>query len=191
MSGIVCFGEEFCDLDWEDQPLEKGEYEGTIFKTCNFQRADLSGYRFVDCEFIGCNLSLVQLHDTSLQNVHFKGCKMMGINFMQCNRFGLALSFDGCQLNSSSFFDLSLSETSFVDSELRDVSFGESNFSKSIFKNCDFQGADFLRVNLQKADFRSSYNYTIDPEINKVRGAQFSIWGTPGLLGKYGLKIEL
>jgi hypothetical protein len=42
---------------------------------------------------------------------------------------------------------------------------------------------------LEKADLRTSFNYLIDPEVNKMRKAKFSIDGLPGLLGKYELEI--
>jgi hypothetical protein len=43
---------------------------------------------------------------------------------------------------------------------------------------------------LEKADIRTSHNYTIDPEKNKVKKAKFSIHGIAGLLDKYDIEIE-
>ena len=39
---------------------------------------------------------------------------------------------------------------------------------------------------LEKADFLTSYNYSFDPELNKIKGAKFSQAGVTGLLAKYG-----
>jgi fluoroquinolone resistance protein len=43
---------------------------------------------------------------------------------------------------------------------------------------------------LEKADFRTAYNYSIDPEKNRIKKAKFSIFGVTGLLDKYDIEIE-
>ncbi|WP_419802798.1 hypothetical protein [Mucilaginibacter sp.] len=40
-----------------------------------------------------------------------------------------------------------------------------------------------------EADFSSAYNFSIDPENNRIKKAKFSVAGLPGLLEKFGLKI--
>jgi fluoroquinolone resistance protein len=60
----------------------------------------------------------------------------------------------------------------------------------AVFYNCDLSAAVFENTHLEKADFRTAYNYHLDPESNRLKGAKFSFHGLPGLLGKYGLEIE-
>ena len=43
---------------------------------------------------------------------------------------------------------------------------------------------------LEKADFRGAFNYSLDPELNRIKGARFSPAGLAGLLGKYGIRID-
>jgi hypothetical protein len=45
-------------------------------------------------------------------------------------------------------------------------------------------------TNMEKADLRTSYNYSLDPEINRITKAKFSILGISGLLEKYNITIE-
>jgi fluoroquinolone resistance protein len=59
-----------------------------------------------------------------------------------------------------------------------------------VFDNCDLTRATFDRSVLEKADFRTSYNYSIDPENNKIKKAKFSLLGVSGLLDKYDIAIE-
>jgi uncharacterized protein YjbI with pentapeptide repeats len=73
---------------------------------------------------------------------------------------------------------------------LQEVDFTESDLSGSAFDNCDLSGALFENTNLEKTDFRSAFNYTINPEINRMKKARFSLSGIVGLLGKYGIVIE-
>ena len=39
-------------------------------------------------------------------------------------------------------------------------------------------------------DFKTSYNYSIDPEVNSIKKAKFSLEGISGLLYKYDIVIE-
>jgi hypothetical protein len=50
--------------------------------------------------------------------------------------------------------------------------------------------ARFERTVLEKVDFRTSYNYSIDPELNRIKNAKFSIVGIIGLLDKYDIEVE-
>jgi uncharacterized protein YjbI with pentapeptide repeats len=70
------------------------------------------------------------------------------------------------------------------------VDFTECDLSGSIFDNCDLTRARFERTVLEKVDFRTSYNYSIDPELNRIKNAKFSIVGIIGLLDKYDIEVE-
>jgi fluoroquinolone resistance protein len=48
----------------------------------------------------------------------------------------------------------------------------------------------FNRTNLEKCDFRTAFDYSIDPETNRLKNARFSTSGISGLLDKYNLIIE-
>jgi len=51
--------------------------------------------------------------------------------------------------------------------------------------------AAFENTILEKADFRTSFNYSIDPEKNRIRKARFSLAGISGLLDKYDIEIDI
>ena len=112
--------------------LPKGEYENCIFNSCNFAESDLSEYMFIDCTFNGCNFSLAKLNKTAFRDVIFKECKMLGIRFDTCNEFGLSFSFDGCQLNHSSFYKTKIKNSVFRNSQLQETDFAESPTQKNI-----------------------------------------------------------
>lgn len=170
--------------------LTKGEYESCIFNSCNFSESDLSEFKFIDCIFNACNFSLAKLNRTAFRDVEFKDCKMLGIRFDTCNEFGLAFSFDGCQLNHSSFYKTNIKKTVFKNSQLEETDFADTDLTGAAFDNCNLRQAIFDHTNLEKADFRTSYNYSIDPEINRINKAKFSISGVSGLLDKYDIDIE-
>ena len=109
---------------------------------------------------------------------------MLGLRFDDCSEFRLSFSFESCQLSHSSFFKLKIKNTTFRNSLLEGVDFAESDLHSVEFDKCNLQNAIFEHTKLEKADFRTSYNYTIDPEINSIKGAKFSLQGVVGLLGK-------
>lgn len=170
--------------------LVKGEYEGCTFNQCNFNDKDLSDFKFIDCAFNNCNFSLTRLDRIAFRDVKFKDCKMLGMRFDTCNDFGLAFSFEGCQLNHSSFYKLKIKKTIFKNCQLHEVDFTESDLASALFDNCDLNQAVFDRTILERADFRTSFNYSIDPENNRMKKAKFSLAGVAGLLGKYDIDIE-
>lgn len=167
-----------------------GEYEGCIFNGCDWAGLDLSGYHFIACRFEGCNWSMAKLQRTVLREVYFKDCKLLGLRFDLCNHLGFSVSFTGCQLQHASFYQLKLKSTPFSHCNLQETDFAETDLTAALFEHCDLALAQFERSNLEKADFRTAFNYTIDPESNRLRHAQFSLPGVVGLLRKYELVVE-
>jgi uncharacterized protein YjbI with pentapeptide repeats len=132
----------------------------------------------------------VRVDRTAFRDVKFKECKMMGLRFDTCNEFGLSFSFEGCQLNHSSFYKTKIKKTIFKNCKLQEVDFTEADVSAGLLDNCDLAQAIFDRTILEKCDLRSAYNYSIDPENSRIKKAKFSTQGISGLLDKYDIDIE-
>lgn len=119
-------------------------------------------------------MSNLVVTNSALRDVQFRDCKLLGIPFGNCDGFLFAVSFEKCVLDLSSFHRLKMKKTKFVDCSLHESSFIETDMTESLFDNCDFAQAVFERTILEKADFRTSYHYTINPEINKIKKAKFA-----------------
>jgi len=115
---------------------------------------------------------------------------MIGLQFENCNGFGLSIEFVDCTLNHSSFYQNNLKKTCFTNCQLQEVEFSGSDIQESKFDNCDLTRAIFRNSNLERADFRAAFNYSIDPEHNKMKKALFSQGGLSGLLDKYDIEIK-
>lgn len=185
------YDETFEKIDFKATPLKKGEYESCSFKNCDLSEADLADVRFIGCDFISCNLSLAKFKKTSFQDVKFKDCKMLGLRFEHCDPFNLSFSFDNCMLNHSSFYLVKLKKTLFKNCQLQECDFTETDLSSAALDDCDLARSTFENTILEKADLRTAYNYAIDPELNRVKRARFSLSGVPGLLGRYDIDIEV
>ena len=104
--------------------------------------------------------------------------------------FGLSFGFEGGQLDQSSFYRTKLKKTVFKNIQLKEVDLTECDLASAVFDHCDLAGATFENTILEKADLRTSFNYSIDPERNRVKKAKFSLQGLPGLLNKYDIEIH-
>lgn len=180
----------FKDSNYPEKKLNKGEYEYCTFNNCDFSNAKIFESRFLETKFVDCNFSNANLSQSSFQEVVFKNCKMLGLKFDECNQFNFAAAFEHCKLNYSSFYQMNLTRTRFNKSQLRGVDFIEANLKTTEINQCDLLDARFENTNLEKADLRNSFNYSIDPELNRVRGARFSFPEVIGLLDKFDIKIN-
>lgn len=190
MAEIYIQDKTFDKEDYTLQPFEKGEYDNCTFSNCNFSGGTLSGSMFTDCTFINCNLSLVKTGMTVFRDIQFSSCKLQGIRFDTCSPFGLSFTFNDCQLTYSSFYKSSIKQTVFKNCLLQETDFTESDLTGAVLENCNCTGAIFENTVLEKADLRTAYNYSINPEINKLKKAQFSFPAVAVLLDKYGIEIE-
>ena len=166
------------------------EFEDCVFLNCDFSNSNFSNNTFTDCEFIDCNLAITKLSGTSLKGVQFKDCKVLGIQFEECNDFLFAVAFQDCVLDYSSFANKKMPKTKFNSCSMKEVSFIGTNLTNSIFENCNLDNAIFSDTQLAGVDFLSAFNYKIDPEFNPMKKAKFSMQGIIGLLDKYDIKIQ-
>ena len=171
--------------------LMPGDYENCRFTGLDFSGQSLGGMHFIDCRFTDCDLSnTLPDAETSFRDVLFEGCKLQGIVFADCNHFLFSVAFKQCILRYCSFHHMKLRKIRFVRADLQEADFTGSDLSESVFEHCDLKNAHFEHTNLEKADLRTSIHYSIDPELNKLRKARFSLPAVIGLLDKYEIDIE-
>lgn len=183
-------GEDFNREDYTIRGITPANYENCTFTGCNFSETDLTEVKFIECTFEGCDLSMAKLKGTAFQEVVFKNCKLLGLRFDECKDFLLSFSFEGCILSYASFYKLKIKNTQFADCNLEQVEFVEADLTNAVFGNCNLSLAVFERTVLDAADLRTAYNFSIDPENNRVKKAKFSMQNIVGLLDKYGIVVE-
>ena len=102
----------------------------------------------------------------------------------------IRIKFDGSILDYCSLAGKKKQKTSFINISMKNVDFTECDLTKSKFSNTDLMNSVFNRTILKEADFLTAINYNIDPEMNNIRKAKFSLYGITGLLIKYDIVIE-
>lgn len=180
----------FKDLDFTLHPLVLAEYEHCTFDQCNFSMLDLKGFSFENCLFKSCDMSNVKVSSVPFRQVKFENCKMLGIHFHTSNPFLLDFTFKNSQLDYCSFYNLKIKKSKFIKCRLTEVDFTLTDLTSSDFQGSDLSGAIFDQTILEKVDFRNTEHVRLDPEKNRQKGARFDLDGLPGLLGKYGIKVE-
>ncbi len=190
MDDILIEDSSFTRQDYAKRSLATGEYDSCTFIQCNFANSDLSHCLFINCLFDNCNLSNTKLGNTTLNDVQFKNCKLLGVKFSDCNPLVISIRFEHCRLDMASFYQLSLKGIVFKKCSLHDVDFSAANLTSACFDDCDLTNAMFGNTTLKLADLRTAYNYSIDPEMNRIHKAKFSVTGLVGLLDKYNITVE-
>lgn len=190
MSKILIEDQVFEQVDFTTVALAKGDYDNCTFVQCDFSNTNLTNINFTECTFQTCNLSLCKVENTAFKTVKFIACKILGVNFTDCNPFLLTLAFEDCNLNVATFYQLKLKGILFNNCSLQEVDFTETDLSQATFNNCDLSRAVFEHTNLEKADLRSAQGYIIDPSINRIKKAKFSMSGIMGLLVKYDIVVS-
>jgi len=165
------------------------EFQDCTFRACNLADSSFLQCKFLDCTFDGCNLSLTKLSKSILSNALFKNCKVLGVIFSDCQDMLFSPVFEGCMLDYSSFMGKKMVKTTFKRTSLKEVNFTRANLSGSVFSDTDLMGAVFNQTDLSAANLADAYNYSIEPELNKLKKAVFSTSGLYGLLEKYDIKI--
>jgi fluoroquinolone resistance protein len=187
---IISIDGIFDKIDFSPERLKKGEYQNCTFNNCNFYNSDLTGYIFRECNFKNCDFSLSKIKQTTLCDIRFEDCKLLGIQFHECNSFLFSVRFDRCVLKMSVFYKMRLKKYKFSNCNLEEADFTEADLSNTVFDTCDLHRTVFYNTNLEKADFSTSFNYSFDPERNRIKKARFSKTGALGLLDKYNIELE-
>ena len=169
---------------------ERRTFEECRFRQCSFAGGKIDGMVFRSCIFEECDLTLATFRDTSLQEVRFIRCKLVGVQFDACRKLLLQVAFEKCLSRLSGYAGMQLKNTVFDGSDLQEADFTGADLSGSSFAGCDLTRALFNRTNLEGADFRSAFGYAFAPESNRLKRAKFSMPEVLGLLDGHGIEIE-
>lgn len=181
----------FDGLDLAEAVIGDREFDECVFRRCSLRYAKLTDCTVTDTTFEDCELSLVDLTDTRFVDCVFVDCKLAGVDWtrVRFSRLGTSMTFRGCTLENSVLGGLDLRRWSFVDCVLRHVDFAESCLTDCDFAGSDLGGATFNQTDLKRAQLQSAFDYRIDPMINDVRGAYFSLPEAGALLRPFDISL--
>lgn len=170
--------------------LHRHTFENCHFSACHFNEMSLDHVSFCSCVFQNSEFLLTRVENCTLNSVKFLNCKIAGLNFSECNKFGFLPEFDHCRVESSVFCANNLKKTFFVNCLIKNTDFTACDLRETDFSGTRFEKTVFQKCNLEKTDFRTALNYEIDPFDNKMKNARFTLPEAQSFLGYLGLKIE-
>jgi fluoroquinolone resistance protein len=190
MEGLIHDEKTFSKITYTGKTIKGREFQSCTFEQCDFSDSDFSYNKFLDCTFINCNLSMMKLLKTTLSSGRFKGCKILGVNFHECENFLFSVDFDDCVLDYSSFINKKMPKTKFSKCSLKEAVFTGAILAGSAFADSNLFETRFNQTDLSAANFVTAHNFDIDPQLNIITKAKFSMHGLPGLLGRYNIIIH-
>lgn len=185
---IVHFKKAFDSVVYEEQHVRY-----RMFDSCTFTKSNLKGClfehcKFENCTFDDCDLSLVKFRNTSFNRVTIKNSKAIGILWYTVND-PLDLYFENAKINFSSFWKKNLKKIRFMNCMAEEVDFSECNLVQADFTGTDLMNAKFFQTDLSQANFVGAANYLIDPQVNKLKKAKFSLPEALSFLSVLGITI--
>ena len=185
--------QEFKGLDLDGTRIALSEFIDCKFIDCSFVESVFKKCRFVNCDFKHCDLSLSKVPGSLFNYTCFENSKIIGVNWAQADwpisDLGQLISFLKSAINHSTFIGLSLKNIQIIDCTAVDVDFREADLSKSDFSGSDLSESLFIHTNLSEADLSQARNYLIDPGLNDLKKAKFSLPEAMSLL--YNMDIIL
>lgn len=185
--------QEFIDLFLDGLQIISSEFVDCTFNQCSFIESEFLKCRFVNCVFRVCDLSLLKIPESVFTSICFEDSKIIGVNWTQADWtaavLGKPLHFSRSTLNHSTFIGLGLKGMQIVNCNAVNVDFREADLTGVDFSGSDLTESLFLHTQLREANLTQARNYSIDPGLNDLHAAKFSMPEAISLL--YNMDIEL
>ena len=148
-------GIEINDAEFLDTDLGRLISYNSVIKNSNlsnneFDNADLTDTRFVNCDFSNTVFSGASVH-----NVEFVNCKMIGVSFDESRIKNV--KFSESLLNLSGISESKLENVLFENARMVTADFFNNKFKNIDFDNCDLSEARFVDTPLKCIDISSSH----------------------------------
>jgi fluoroquinolone resistance protein len=175
-----------------------GELRGATFHDCVFEDVDLHearllGCRFLDSDFLRCDLGLASVEQSVFAGVTVEAGRAIGINWtaahVDANR-PLSVDFKDADLSFATFERLDLRRRRFEGCIVHEAVFADCDLTDASFRGSDLGGSQFRGCDLSGADLRKARDYRIDVRHNVVRGLLVLHPEATGLLHGLGVVIE-
>lgn len=181
------YDETFDDVDGEDESFASKEFEACTFRNCKFSEASFAQCVFLDCTFHNCDLSSSRVVNASLRDVHFIGCKLVGVDWTSTNtRMGFDVHFDDCVLDFGNFSRMHLAHLKVTGGRMHDVNLDGVVFKTASLDDVDAQGASLRQADLRRADLSGVHHLAVDVrtcQLGHTRLSADSAFASLALLG--------
>ncbi len=185
--------QQFKQLTLEQHQFKGIYFDECVFEDCRFSETAFEQCQFNDCRFERCDFSLCSWDGSTFQNGRFLHSKLIGIDWTRLtwSKFvkDSPFTFEDCVLDYGTFIGLTLQKQRMISCSLKEVDFTEADLSKASFKESMLTGSHFRNTKLTKANFQLATNYHINPKINEITKAQFTLPEAVNLLESMDIEL--
>ena len=147
------YSECICRQNLSGQRAEKATFRCMIFKNAVLNGAVLCGADIGDVRFENCDLSNLDLNDSTIFRVEFIRCRLTGTDLSSSHIRNAV--FEDCGGKYANFRFARIEKAAFKNCALQGTDFQSAEISKVIFSGDDFRQAQMSGVPLCGIDFSS------------------------------------
>lgn len=182
----------FRDLELRE-PLEGASFHDCVFDGCSLRELRVHGCRFVDTDFLTCDLGLLDVAGAAFLGVTVENADVVGVNWAAAftdPNHRVEVDFKDAVLSFARFADLDLRGRRFEGCTMHEALFSACSLVDASFRGSDLAGSEFLDCDLSGADLRKARNYRVDVRRNVVTGLHARMPEAIGLLHGLGVELE-
>ncbi len=167
--------------------LKGVELTGSKFVDCNFSHSDLTDAKLNDCELTRCDLSSVKVAGANFFSTLFRECKLMGVSFTVHTNITSCV-FEKCHLEYTSWRGMNLTGMDFSHTLLKGSDFGATNLARVNFTNSDLLECDWDYAKFNQTDVRGAKLDTLSLK-KDLHGLIISLTQLKGLAENEGITV--
>lgn len=153
--GALIPDEEYRLCTMNNLDLKGVELTGSKFIDCNFSHSDLTDAKLNDCELVRCDLSNVKVAGANFFSTAFRECKLMGVSFTVHTNITSCV-FEKCHLEYSSWRGMNLTGMDLSHTLLKGSDFGAANLTRVNFTNSDLSECEWDYAKFNQTDVRGA-----------------------------------
>jgi fluoroquinolone resistance protein len=173
--------------------LQAAEFHDCVFDDVDLREARLLGCRFVDSDFLRCDLGLASVEGSAFGGVTIEASHAVAIDWTRARvdpQRPLEVDFKDSELSFATFAGLHLRRRRFEGCTIHDADFVGCDLTDASFRGSDLMGSRFLDCDLSGADLRKARAYAIDVRRNAVVGLRVRMPEASGLLHGLGVVVD-
>jgi uncharacterized protein YjbI with pentapeptide repeats len=176
----------------EHEDAEDVEFDRCRFTKTTLAGVRLTGARFADVAFDGCDLANTKLFKSHMFSASLANCRMTG---MQMTEGGMRdVVVDGCRADLAAFRFARLRDVVFTGCNLSEANFQSAELTNVRFEGCKLIAAQFSNATMRQVVFAGGNDLAGISGVQSLGGAVVSSADAPGLLGALasalGITIE-
>jgi fluoroquinolone resistance protein len=172
--------------------LHGAEFHDCVFDDVDLRGALLLGCRFVDTDFLRCDLALASVEESAFGGVTIEASHAVAIDWTRALvelQRPLEVDFKDSEVSFATFAGLSLRRRRFEGCTIHEADFVGCDLTDASFRGSDLMGSRFVDCDLSGADLRKARAYRIDVRRNGVAGLRVRMPEAVGLL--HGLDVVI